>query len=317
MQWLDRHLTALLPWIHRVQEVVVVDSHSTDGTAEYLRQHLSGQNIRHLSHPPGLYESWNFGLGQIHSEWAYIATVGDSMPEATIEGLVAVGQANFSDVVISPPTLVSVTGKQLVKQWPVHKYMKWKTADRAGPMSGFEVFLWNTLSVPGSLLGSSASNIYRTEYIQNHLFPEGFRHGCDTAWALRNSFDARWALAPGLRSDFLVHPKTHRSPEPVRRQSHERLHELAQDVFESVSIGSYPEKTIYADLLKDYWDASLCALKANRNLSEMRKRRYPWFLCADAWRERSGRLRQSGRADRIRARVLEMLAAKCVPAGSS
>ncbi|MGB5177298.1 MAG: glycosyltransferase family A protein [Gammaproteobacteria bacterium] len=317
MRWLDRHLTALLPWLHRVQEVVVVDSHSSDGTAEYLRQRLAGKNIRHLSHPPGLYESWNFGLGQIQSEWAYIATVGDSMPEASIEGLVAVGQASSSDLVISPPTLVSVTGKPLGKQWPIHKYIQWKAADRPGLMSGFEVFLWNTLSVPGSLIGSSASNIYRTEYIQAHPFPEGFRHACDTAWALRNSFAARWAVAPGLHSDFMVHPSTPRSPEPVRRQSHERLHELAQDVFESVSIGSYPEKALYADLLKDYWDASLCALIANRNYLAIRKRRYPWFLSAAAWRERSGRDGQAGRADRIRARILEITAATTDPAVSS
>ncbi|MGB5715867.1 MAG: glycosyltransferase family A protein [Gammaproteobacteria bacterium] len=317
MQWLDRHLAALLPWLHRVQEVVVVDSHSSDGTAEYLRQHLAGQNIKHFSHPPGLYESWNFGLSQLRSEWAYIATVGDSVPEATIEELVAVGQANSSDLVISPPTMVSESGKPLEKQWPIHKYIKWKAADRAGLISDFEVFLWNTLSVPGSLIGSSASNIYRTEYIQAHPFPEDYRHAGDTAWAVGNSFAARWAIAPGLHSDFLVHPKTHRSLEPVRHQSREWLHELAQAIFESVSVDSYPEKSLYAALLKDYWDASLCALKANRNYSELRKRRYPWFLYAAAWRERSRRDGQAGRADRIRTRILEIFAETSDPAGNS
>jgi glycosyltransferase involved in cell wall biosynthesis len=317
MQWLDRHLAALLPWLHRVQEVVVVDSHSSDGTAEYLRQHLAGRNIKHLSHPPGLYESWNFGLGQIRSEWTYIATVGDSVSEATIEGLVAVGQANSSDLVISPPTMVSESGKSLDKRWPIHKYMKWKAADRAGLISDFEVFLWNTLSVPGSLIGSSASNIYRTEYIQAHPFPEDYRHAGDTAWAVGNSFAARWAIAPGLRSDFLVHPTAPRSPETVRRQSRERLHELAQAIFESVATGRYPEKSLYAALLKDYWDASLGALKSDRNYYEIGKGRYPWFLYAGAWRERSRRDGQAGHADRIRARILEIYAETSDPAGNS
>ncbi|MGB5717090.1 MAG: glycosyltransferase family A protein [Gammaproteobacteria bacterium] len=317
MQWLERHLEALIPWLHRVQEVVIVDSHSSDGTVEYLHQHLTGKNIKHFSHPPGLYESWNFGLCQIRSEWAYIATVGDSMPEATIEELVAVGLANNSDLVISPPALLSESGKLLDKQWPIHKYIKWKGVDQAGLMSDFEVFLWNTLSVPGSLIGSSASNIYRTEYIQAHPFPEGFRHACDTAWAVRNSFDARWALAPGLHSSFLVHPSTNRSPEPVRRQSHERLHELAQDIFGSVSIRSYPEKSLYTSLLNDYWDAALCALKANRNYLEIRNCRYPWFLRSAAWRERSRRIGQARHADRIRAHILEILAETNGSAGSS
>ena len=315
MQWLERHLDTLLPWLHRVQEVVIVDSQSSDGTAEYLRQHLTGQNIKHLSHPPGLYESWNYGLGQIQAEWAYIATVGDSMPEATIEGLVEVGQAHASDLVISPPTMVTTSGKQLDKQWPVHKYIKWKGLDRSCQPDGFEVFLWNALAVPGGLLGSSASNLYRTEYIQAHPFPEGFRRSSDTAWALKNSFNARWAVAPDLYSELLVHPATPRPPERVRHQNRERLHQLAQAVFASVSVERYPEKPLYEVLLKDYWDESLGALKADRHYSEMRKCRYPWFLSTAAWRERSRRNSHAGHADRLRERILELLLVTPGPAG--
>lgn len=307
MQWLDRHLGALRPWLQRVQEIVVVDSRSSDGTAEYLRTHLAGENVRHLSHPPGLYESWNFGLGQIQSEWTYIATVGDSIPGATIEGLVAVGQEIHSDLVISPPSLVSPTGEKLDKQWPVHKYIQWKGADKSSQIDGLEVFVWNALSVPGSLLGSSASNIYRTEYIQAHPFPIGFRHACDTAWALKNSFGARWAVAPDLYSELLVHPAAPRSPEAVRHQSRERLHELARDVFEFVSASSCSEKLKYADLLNQYWDASLGALQADRDYSEMRSQHCPWFLRPAAWRERSSRNRATVRAKQIRGRILEIL----------
>lgn len=317
MQWLERHLEALVPWLHRVQEVVIVDSQSSDGTAEYLRQHISGQHVKHLSHPPGLYESWSFGLRQIQSEWTYIATVGDSMPEATIEGLVAAGQDNNSDLVISPPNLVTTSGEHCGKQWPIHKFIKWKGLERSARLDSIEVFLWNALSVPGSLLGSSASNIYRSGYIQAHPFPEGFRHACDTAWALKYSFDARWAIAPDLYSELLVHPATPKPPEPVRHKSRERLHKLAQDVFESVSTVSCPQKLHYAVLLNDYWDTTLDILEADRNYTGMRNRQFPWFLYAAAWRERSRRARHAASADQIRARILDALPVDCGSAGSS
>lgn len=304
---LERHLTALRPWLHRVQEVLVIDSQSSDGTSEYLRKNLVGQNVSHLSHPPGLYESWNYGLQQIRSPWTYISTVGDTMPEATIVSLLAVGQENHSDLVISPPTFVSANGKPLHKQWPVHKYIKWRGASSPGQINGLEVFLWNVLSVPGSLLGSSASNLYRTEYMQAHPFPTAYRHACDTAWAITNSFEAHWTVAPGLLSEFLVHPAAPRTPERVRRLSHERLHELAQDVFRAVLEECYPEKRLYADLLNRYWDQSLIALQAGRSYTGMRDQGVPWFLRPAAWRERSRRNHYVANASQSKARILELL----------
>jgi len=307
MHLLEDHLTALRPWLHRVQEVVVIDSQSSDGTPEYLHKNLDGPSVRCLSHPPGLYESWNYGLRHIRAPWTYIATVGDNMPEATITTLLAVGQENHSDLVISPPTLVSANGKQLNKQWPLHKYIEWKGTSSPGQINGLELFLWNVLSVPGSLLGSSASNIYRTEYMQAHPFPAGYRHACDTAWAIRNSFEARWAIAPGLHSEFLVHPAAPRTPEPVRRLNHERLHELARDVFGAVLDDCCPEKRRYAELLKRYWDESLKALQAGRTYTGMRDQGFPWFLRPATWRERSRRNQYIANAGQIRARILELL----------
>ena len=309
MAWLARHVSALRLWSQRVQEVVIVDSQSSDGTAEYLRQHLDGPNVKHLSHAPGLYESWNYGLGQIRSQWSYIATVGDRINEAAIEGLVKAGQETGSDLVISPPSLVSPAGDKLDKQWPIHKFIQWKNLRESGPISAIEVYLWNALSVPGSLLGSSASNIYRTDFIQSHPFPVGYRHACDTAWAITHSFAARWAVAPRLYSELLVHPAAPRSPERVRHQNRERLHELARELFRSIPDDGFQDKPLFENLLEGYWDATLAALKADRVYSGMRHRGPPWFLRAAAWRERARRKHQLAAAGQARARILETLSA--------
>lgn|GEM_PF-5576126 len=53
------HLRMLAPL---VEEILVVDSHSTDGTAAYLREALAGTGARFLDHPPwplSFMELWN------------------------------------------------------------------------------------------------------------------------------------------------------------------------------------------------------------------------------------------------------------------
>src|SRR5437667_48674 len=60
MAYLPRHLESMKEWLPLVEEVVVVDSESTDGTVEFLKKHLGPQSPRFFTHPPGLYQSWNF-----------------------------------------------------------------------------------------------------------------------------------------------------------------------------------------------------------------------------------------------------------------
>jgi glycosyltransferase involved in cell wall biosynthesis len=60
-------MPALRSWLDLAQEVVVVDSESSDGTVEFLQSELRHPNLRFLSHPPGLYQSWNFGIRNLNT----------------------------------------------------------------------------------------------------------------------------------------------------------------------------------------------------------------------------------------------------------
>jgi hypothetical protein len=200
------HLEVIGKWLTQVEEVVVVDSHSTDGTLEYLKENLKHPRVQFLSHPPGLYESWNHGLSQITASYTYIATVGDAIPTETLVRLVEVAENQKADAVISPPDFVDEQGQPTDKLWPIRVFLEQHPGWKTGSLSHWEWFAWAVMYLPGSLLGSSASNIYRTDYMQRHLFPIGYGHACDTAWALANAFDARFVLAPELRSVFWVHP---------------------------------------------------------------------------------------------------------------
>ena len=51
---LPRHLESMAQWLDLVEEVVVVDSFSKDGTLEMIKSKLRHPRLRILSHPPGL-----------------------------------------------------------------------------------------------------------------------------------------------------------------------------------------------------------------------------------------------------------------------
>ena len=78
-RFLERHVEGILPWIDLLQEIVVVDSDSTDGSPEFLRDRLPHPNLRVLSHPPGLYDSWNHGIAHLQSDFFIMSTTGDTI----------------------------------------------------------------------------------------------------------------------------------------------------------------------------------------------------------------------------------------------
>src|SRR5579871_4067780 len=85
---LPDHVAGLREWLAEAEQVVVVDSESTDGTVEYLREHLQHPRLTFTSHPPGLYASWNHGIAQIQSRYVYLATAGDTITRKGLGRLV-------------------------------------------------------------------------------------------------------------------------------------------------------------------------------------------------------------------------------------
>jgi glycosyltransferase involved in cell wall biosynthesis len=122
MTFLPRHRESMEKWLDLVQEVIVVDSDSRDGTVELLREKLARRNARFFSHPPGLYQSWNHGIRQSAARYTYVSTVGDEISREGLVHLVEVAERFSCDVVISPPDFVDELGKPVSGgvNWPVH-----------------------------------------------------------------------------------------------------------------------------------------------------------------------------------------------------
>lgn len=203
---LARHLDAVGTWLPEVESVIAVDSQSSDGTAELLRERLSPLNATILSTPPGLYQSWNASIALAGAPWTYVSTIGDTISREGIGELLASAERLNPDVVVSPPRMVQEDGcTPAAVRWPIHDLGEAFAVDE-GPrlLTRLETIMVLCSYVTGSVLGSSAANVYRTEFLQHHPFPVEFGHAGDTAWGLQNCARLRLAIHPRCVSNFCL-----------------------------------------------------------------------------------------------------------------
>ena len=293
MTYLARHVERLRELAPSVEEIVVVDSHSADGTAEYLREHLSLPKVRHLSHPPGLYASWNFGLSQLRAKYAYIATVGDTVPLATLEQLVALAEEREADVVLTPPKFVTESGRISGRRWPIHDFIEKHRLNATTEIPGWKAFAWTALNVPAGLLGSSASNLYRTDVLQRHLFPTGFGHHGDTAWLLENALGLRIVLAPQIASEFFLHESANRTRVGGDTPRRVLLSRLARATWRgatgSSSLTGAPRAC--AITLEEFWEQMEQWFTSQQRHEQLRAASAVWWMNPRAWQARAERSR--------------------------
>lgn len=222
---LQRHLRSVVTWAPLVKEIIVVDSGSTDGTRELAEEILKPFGARILQHPPGLYQSWNAGIAAASSPWCYISTVEDPITPEGLHHLQEVAERHQADVVISPPEMRNHDGSA-----PVEEKMPSNRLAEAFLKSGVEDRILNRAEtianlcgfLPHGLLGSSASNLYRTSFLQKHSFPTDFGHCGDTAWGVMAAPFAKVAFTSRSCARFYCQT-SFRAEDPERQHARHRL----------------------------------------------------------------------------------------------
>ena len=205
---MERHLEAMALWADLADEIVVVDSRSTDGTLELIRERLRHPNLRIIERDRGLYESWNEGIAATSGDWVYVSTAGDTIERSHLLHLLELGQRAEADVVISPPRFVDEDGGSLANlNWPPQKIISKYGQGKPFLLSNVAAACLALIYCPSCLLGSSASNLYRGDALRAHPFPADFRGAGDTVWLMRHSTTLRLCLTPQSGSDFCVHPQ--------------------------------------------------------------------------------------------------------------
>jgi glycosyltransferase involved in cell wall biosynthesis len=224
MAFLPHHVGTMRGWLDLAQEIVVVDSESRDGTTEFLRKMLPADKTRFFSRPPGLYQAWNFGVRQIGAQYTYVSTIGDEIDREGFAHLVEVAERLACDVVISPPAFVAEDGRPVrANPWPVHEIISFWNLEGEICIEGMLLFAMALSFLPFALLGSSASNLYRTEVLQENPFPTEFGRNGDGAWGFLNALDIRLGITPRRVSSFRKHQKTYRNGEYATEDPDQRM----------------------------------------------------------------------------------------------
>ena len=262
-----------------VSEVIVIDSHSRDGTVDYLRESLAGHDALFLDHPPGLYQSWNHAISLATQEYLTVATVGDVLP---VESLQRIHQTikNFNaDVVISPPSFLEGDSSKGPNSWPIHDFIEAAGIGDATEIPGLVWMIYSIFYMPGSLLSSSAGNLYRTHFLQKNPFPYEYGHPGDSVWALQMSLKARWVIDPKAKSYFKIHEKaifkastSQDAFEKLRQESNYILDDSRENL---LALGLHP--SLMDDVLESIRSYGRAAL-VRQQYGELRNRLIPLCL---------------------------------------
>jgi glycosyltransferase involved in cell wall biosynthesis len=291
---LPGHLESMQEWLDFVSEIVVVDSHSTDGTIELVRGRLKHPALRILSHPRGLYQSWNFGLSQLRTKYAYISTVGDSITRTGLEHLHVVAESLHCDIVASKPHLIANDGTPRSDgvRWLIDDMLSTLQITQPTCIEGMKLFAFMVLNDLGAILGSSASNLYRTDLLQRRPFPTDFGTVGDGAWGAANLLDCRLGMTPEIFSTFRDHPKAYSKEEYAVADVYRKMFLLASETLRQrlasdAALRSEDERIG----CKDFTGLIGELVEWQHRLETSRQHIIPWIFNPAAWQARSARNR--------------------------
>ena len=205
---MERHLEAMEKWADLADEIIVVDSRSSDRTLALIRERLRHPNLRIIERDRGLYQSWNEGIAATTGDWIYVSTAGDTIERGHLSDLLELGNRAAADVVISAPRFVNESGRAGQDLgWPPGKIIA--SSGRVDPflLTPEAAFVLAFVHCPSAILGSSASNLYRGTHLRARPFPVEFEGAGDSVWILRHAALSRLCFTPQIGSTFCVHPK--------------------------------------------------------------------------------------------------------------
>jgi hypothetical protein len=289
-QYLPAHIEAMRQWLDLAAEVTVVDSESTDGTVDYLRAELKHPEVRYLTHPPGLYGSWNFAIANVETEYVYISTTGDTITRRGLETLLTTITTLDCDVVLSKPTFRFEDREADDITWPVDEVIRFLQLRSPKKLTRLEAVTFAACHPQSALLGSVASDLFRTSALKRFPFPTDFGTAGDGAWGLMHAAEVSWAVVPEKFSSFLLHPTGATDDEKKSLQTSKAPQEVLAEAMQSWRRAGLITDADYAAL--DWDELMTCVrsfLDAKRAFDNLRHAPVPWWLRPDAWKMRMDR----------------------------
>jgi glycosyltransferase involved in cell wall biosynthesis len=289
--FLPGHLESMRAWLDLVTQVVVVDSYSTDGTMDLIRSGLHHPNLQLLTHPPGLYQSWNYAIKHLSTDYAYIATIGDGITREGLQRLHATAESLGCDVLISKPSFHNTKGEHLPDfHWPIDEIMHRLRLKQPRRLKQLEVLAFALTDVSGALSSSCASDLFRTKVLQRHPFPTEFGTAGDAAWSLLHALDVSWGVTSDRFSSFLVHSTSASEAERRSYEQSERLDLVARRAVRLArEAGIISREELEQGRIDELLNAVSSYLDSKQEFDRLRRGRLPWIVMPAAWRTRAQR----------------------------
>jgi glycosyltransferase involved in cell wall biosynthesis len=305
MNYLPGHVQNLSTWVDLAEQIVVVDSFSTDGAVDYLKKKLRHPQIRFVEHPPGLYASWNYGVSHITSEFCYISTVGDSMTRAGIDHLVATASRLNCDVLVSRPNFVNESGQPCGgPKWPMDDVIERLELHEPVRLHSAIIVATALAHTGGAITGSCASDLFRTAMLQKYPFPLDFGTAGDGAWSLQNAGRVNWAATPEKVTAFRRHPTAASAVEVKAGETSNQFAQMARKaVSKWLASNSGDVSAEVREDIKRLLPLSIAYDNSRRRYNSQRKGKWTWILNPSAWMNRSKRNQLKSQVDGLTQKI--------------
>jgi glycosyltransferase involved in cell wall biosynthesis len=201
---LKKHLEASQDWLPKVKEIIAIDSCSEDGTFDLLKEVIGSRNGIVIASEPGLYKSWNYAIQLASQPYIYISTICDIISYDGLYKLYNWIDKLKLDLIISTPKIISEDGCQLIQNWPIHRInFPDKLENNPWLPNSYELLVLSCAFLPESIIGSSASNLYRSYILKNNPFPENYGTVGDVLWCLKNLCNLKTGITTDEVATFL------------------------------------------------------------------------------------------------------------------
>ena len=209
IKYLDERIESIRQQTFKKFEVLVIDTDSTDGTLEKIKEWMSeDKRVCIMQTPPGLYHAWNYGIRKARGEYIYIATSDDTMTPCCLEKMYnALKKHPDCDICDSRLELIDENSKILSSSDP--EYFSYQghftfPIDKVHIRRAPHDFLNYTC---GKTVYTSFTQImFRKQLVDKvGFFPENFGPSADYMWGMKAGLHADVIYIPEVLSHWRQH----------------------------------------------------------------------------------------------------------------
>jgi hypothetical protein len=179
--------------------------------------------------------------------------------------------------------MVNTSGRDVKRQWPIHECIRDFDLREPVALPPAKTFLFAAANLRKAIMGSSASNLYRSEILHARPFPTDYGTAGDFGWILRHAAELTLGIVPEVFSTFVFHPKSYAKADYAvdnfKRKCLATIRESMQSPAGEAIASAAPALTDAARISCDAWETFL---DAREQAAAQVSGKWFWFLSSRA-----------------------------------